>query len=206
MSNAVDNLEPQWVFQAQKGDAEAFAQLVEAYQRPVFNLCYRMLGDAYEAEDAAQEAFLRAYNNMKRYDPQRPFSTWLLSIAAHHCIDQIRKRRFPSFSLDDDEAPYLEPPDSSPGPEALLGLREDQVRVKQLLASLNPHDRAAVVMFYWYELSYEEIAAALNLTVSAVKSRLHRARLALANTWIVQEGLNTASERTNNGKAQSPAF
>jgi RNA polymerase sigma-70 factor, ECF subfamily len=206
MSNAVDNLEPQWVFQAQKGDAEAFAQLVEAYQRPVFNLCYRMLGDAYEAEDAAQEAFLRAYNNMKRYDPQRPFSTWLLSIAAHHCIDQIRKRRFPSFSLDDDEAPYLEPPDSSPGPEALLGLREDQVRVKQLLASLNPHDRAAVVMFYWYELSYEEIAAALNLTVSAVKSRLHRARLALANTWIVQEGLSTASERTNNGKAQSPAF
>jgi len=202
----VNDLEPQALVQAQRGDAQAFSQLVEAYQRPVYNLCYRMLGDPYEAEDAAQETFLRAYDHLRRYDAQRSFSTWLLSIAAHHCIDQIRKRRFPLLSLDDDEAPYLEPPDAGPGPEIMLGQHEEQKKVQQLLGSLNSQDRAVVVMFYWYEMSYEEIADGLKMTVSAVKSRLHRARLALAKNWTVQEAQILPSERTKNGKAQSPAF
>jgi RNA polymerase sigma-70 factor (ECF subfamily) len=165
-----------------------------------------MLGDPYEAEDAAQETFLRAYDHLKRYDAQRSFSTWLLSIAAHYCIDQIRKRRFPLLSLDDDEAPYLEPPDNGPGPEALLGQSEEQKKVQQLLGSLSSQDRAVVVMFYWYDLSYEEIAESLKMTVSAVKSRLHRARLALARNWTFQEAQLMPSERTENGKAHSPAF
>jgi RNA polymerase sigma-70 factor (ECF subfamily) len=84
--------------------------------------------------------------------------------------------------------------------------------VKTLLTTLSPQDRAAVVLFYWYEFSYEEIAQALRLTVSAVKSRLHRARMALASSWREQESarqaavLQAARERTNHGKAQSPAF
>lgn len=200
----MENMEPQWLSQAQKGSAEAFANLVEAYQRPVFNLCYRMLGDSYEAEDAAQETFLRAYNHLKRYDDSRSFSTWLLSIAAHYCIDQIRKRRMRVISLD--ETPYLEPPDLSPGPEAHTGQKEEQKRVQELLATLKPQDRAAVVMFYWYEFSYDEIADALDLSLSAVKSRLHRARSALAETWTMQEAKNYKPERTSNEKAQSPAF
>lgn len=200
----MNNFEPQWVTQAQQGDPEAFAKLVDAFQRPVFNLCYRMLGDAYEAEDAAQETFLRAFDNFRRYDSQRSFSTWLLSIAAHHCIDQIRKRRMTLISLDD--SPYLDPPDLAPGPETALGRSEEQESVKRLLATLNPQDRAAVVLFYWYELSYEEIAESLKLTVSAVKSRLHRARLAMANQWTVQEAQKLSKERINDGKAKSPAF
>jgi RNA polymerase sigma-70 factor (ECF subfamily) len=200
----LNNFEPQWVTQAQQGDPEAFAKLVDAFQRPVFNLCYRMLGDAYEAEDAAQETFLRAFDNLRRYDSQRSFSTWLLSIAAHYCIDQIRKRHMTLISLDD--SPYLDPPDLAPGPETALGRREEQESVKRLLATLNPQDRAAVVLFYWYELSYEEIAESLKLTVSAVKSRLHRARLAMVNQWTAQEAQKLAKERINDGKAKSPAF
>jgi len=76
--------ESEWLIKAQRGDPEAFTCLLEAYQRPVFNLCYRMLGNAQDAEDAAQETFLRAYQHLKRYDNSRPFSTWLLSIAAHY--------------------------------------------------------------------------------------------------------------------------
>ena len=75
------------------GDQESFAELVEVYQRSVYNLTYRMLGDAREAEDAAQEAFLRAYQHLDRYDADRPFKTWLLSIASNYCIDRLRKRR-----------------------------------------------------------------------------------------------------------------
>ena len=107
----MNTIEPEILDQVQKGNQEAFTQLVETYQRPVYNLCYRMLGDANEAEDASQETFLRVYKNIKRYDHKRPFSTWLLSIAAHHCIDQIRKRHLVVVSMD--AIPYLDPPDTS---------------------------------------------------------------------------------------------
>ena len=179
------NLEPEVIDQAQKGDAGAFTQVVEAYQRPVFNLCYRMLGNPEDAEDAAQETFLRAYDHLKRYDRQRSFSTWLLSIAAHYCIDQLRKHRMTFLSMD--TFPELDIPDANPGPEVAFHRHEDQQRVQDLLTSLSPQDRAAVAMYYWYDFSYEEIAESLKLTVSAVKSRLHRARLSLAQAWTEQE-------------------
>ena len=105
----------EWLKKAQRGDAQAFTSLLEAYERPVFNLCYRMLGNAQDAEDAAQETFLRAYQSMRRYDNSRPFSTWLLSIAAHYCIDQIRKRRVQIVSVE--ELPVPDLPDVSPGME-----------------------------------------------------------------------------------------
>ena len=89
MSNEINA----WIDQAQQGDKEAFSELVEAHHKPVYNMCYRMLGNTGDAEDAAQETFLRAYKAIKRYDPSRKFITWLLSIAANYCIDQQRKRR-----------------------------------------------------------------------------------------------------------------
>ena len=82
------SLDPQWIEKARNGDDEAFAMLVTTYQNPVYNLCYRMLGESNAAEDAAQETFWRAYQNLKHYDLDRSFITWLLSIAAHYCIDQ----------------------------------------------------------------------------------------------------------------------
>ena len=190
-----------WLASAQKGNSVAFTQMVETYQRPVFNLCYRMLGDPAEAEDAAQETFLRAYRSIKGYDSTRPFPTWLMSIAAHYCIDLIRKRRMKTVSID--ELPYQQITDHSPQPETALSNREREEQVRVLLDSLSADDRAAVVMRYWYDFSYEEIAAALNLSVSAVKSRLHRARQTLADRW-TKHSLNPQSlERTRN---ESPAF
>jgi RNA polymerase sigma-70 factor (ECF subfamily) len=189
----VNNLEPAVLNQVHQGNQEAFTDLVETYQRPVYNLCYRMLGDADEAEDASQETFLRVYRNIKHYDADRPFSTWLLSIAAHLCIDQLRKRHMVVISMDN--TPYLEPADGSPGPEHTFYLKEDQRRVQALLKTLNPHDRAAVIMYYWYDFSYEEIAKSLALTSSAVKSRLHRARLSMAQTWSDQMASNFMPER-----------
>ena len=189
----MNNLEPEVLNQVHRGNQEAFTQLVETYQKPVYNLCYRMLGDPDEAEDASQETFLRVYKNIKHYDAKRPFSTWLLSIAAHHCIDQIRKRRMVIVSMD--AMPYIDPPDGLPGPEASLYLMEDQNRVQALLKTLNPFDRAAVVMYYWYDFSYEEIAQNLSLSLSAVKSRLHRARLTMAQSWSDQKGTNFVPER-----------
>lgn len=189
----MNSLEPEVLNRVHQGNQEAFTQLVETYQKPVYNLCYRMLGDPDEAEDASQETFLRVYKNIKHYDANRPFTTWLLSIAAHHCIDQLRKRRMVVISMDG--TPYLDPPDGLPGPEASFYIHEDQKRVQSLLKTLNPHDRAAVIMYYWYDFSYDEIAKSLSLTSSAVKSRLHRARLNMAQSWANQTGSNFMPER-----------
>jgi RNA polymerase sigma-70 factor, ECF subfamily len=177
----VQIIDPAWISQAQQGDSEAFTILVELFQRPVFNLCYRMLGTAEDAEDAAQETFIRAYQSLRRYDQGRPFGTWLLSIAAHYCIDQLRRQRYPTISLEDMTLPDL--PDTSPGIENRLGLKEERLHIQALLEFLDPVDRAAVIMYYWYDLSYEEICQVLNLTASAVKSRLHRARRSMAGEW-----------------------
>lgn len=170
-----------WLDQALKGDPQAFAQLIELYQRPVFNLCYRMLGTVEDAEDASQETFLRAYRSLRRYDASRSFITWLLSIAAHYCIDQMRRRRYPIVSIEDLPVPDL--PDHSPGMETKLGNKQERERVRGLLQKLDATDRAAVVLYYWYDYSYEEIGQALSLTIPAIKSRLHRARRTMAESW-----------------------
>ena len=163
---------------AMAGDQVAFAGVVEIYQRPVYNLCYRMLGNSGEAEDAAQESFLRAYAQRRRYDPTRSFKTWLLSIASHYCIDRLRKRRVHYVSIDDEPLqvhPALR--EQRAGPEEAVLAQEQADRIQVLLAGLAPENRNALVMRYWYDLSYEEIAAVTGASVSAVKSRLHRARL-----------------------------
>jgi RNA polymerase sigma-70 factor (ECF subfamily) len=189
----VTEVDAKWIISAQEGDTDAFAKLVDAHQVHVYNLCYRMLGDRLEAEDAAQETFIRAYKAMKTYDPMRSFSTWILSIAAHYCIDQLRRKRLNVTYLEDN--PYHEIADSSPTPEMSVSESEEQKRIRSLLKILSDIDRAAIIMFYWYEFSYEEIASALNLSISAVKSRLHRARAQLAKTWIEQKQSLSIIER-----------
>lgn len=199
------NEEQTWVFQAQRGDDQAFTQLVETYQKPVYNLCYRMLGEPEAAEDAAQETFLRAFQHLGRYDPKRPFATWLLSIAAHYCIDRLRRRRFSTFSIDeeDDDSPAFEIPDANaPNPERESVRREEKEKLHGVLASLDATDRAAIVMRYWNDASEAEIAESLGLTVSAVKSRLHRARLALGKRWEESSMKHEPQRRPH----ESPAF
>jgi len=173
--------EQKWLRLAQQGDALAFSQLVELYAKPVHNLCYRMLGNTQDAEDAAQEAFLRAFRAIGRYDPKRKFASWLLSIAANYCIDQHRRARLNIISLED--SPEASLGDKAAGPAARLVQRETQDELQALLARLDPRDRAAIILYYWHELSYEEIAAQLSLSESALKSRLHRARRSLATAW-----------------------
>ncbi len=174
-------IEADVIVKVKNGDGNAFSDLVEAYQRPVYNLCYRMLGNVEEAEDAAQEAFWRAYQAIDRYDTQRSFITWLLSIAAHYCIDQQRKRRMQFTDIED--LPESNLPDPTPNPEKIVNMMEDDQVIYKLLNTLPAQDRAAVVLKYWYDFSEIEIAEALNLSQSAVKSRLFRARRQMAQNW-----------------------
>jgi RNA polymerase sigma-70 factor (ECF subfamily) len=183
------------------GDNDAFTNIVQEYQTPVFNLCYRMLGAPDEAEEAAQESFWRAYQSLKKYDPHKSFATWLLSIAAHYCIDLLRKRRMTILSMD--ILPENEAADHNPGPEASFFESEEQKIIRGLLTHLNSEDRAAIIMRYWYEFSEDEISKALSLSVSAVKSRLHRARLELARLWQTNQ---KSAARMPRRQYESPAF
>jgi len=186
--------DPVIIERARSGDHRAFSRLVETYQTPVYNLCYRVLGNPHDAEEAAQEAFLRAYTRIGSYDPARPFKTWLLAIAHHYCIDRLRRRRLTWLSLDDE--PALDTAmwrSTAPTPEDVVMRRERDSDIQALLSDLPLKDRSALVMRYWYDLSYEEIAAATDTTVSGVKSRLHRARGSLAAK--VSPALPAAAQR-----------
>jgi len=181
----VTNLDADLLKQIKQGDDLAFTTLLEHFQTPVFNLCFRMLGNRQEAEDAAQETFWRAYQGINKYDPNRSFSTWLLSIAAHFCIDLLRHRSLPSFSMD--VLPEGNIPDPLPNPEKSVMDAMKQAQVQQVISLLKPEDRAMIILFYWYDFSEKEIGKSLSLSVSAVKSRLHRIRKQLATLWLLSE-------------------
>jgi len=192
--------ESQLITEAKAGDKEAFSMLVENYQRPVFSVCYRMLGTPTAAEDAAQEAFIRAYQALDRYDPERSFATWILSIASNYSIDQLRKKKVTILSMDSDKHAWLAPPDPGPSPEKVALDKEKNALVQAILADLTETDRAAVILQYWHDYSYEEIAETLDLSSSAVKSRLFRARKLMAEKWqemqlISAPNVNSAAKR-----------
>ncbi|MDZ4771428.1 MAG: sigma-70 family RNA polymerase sigma factor [Chloroflexota bacterium] len=178
--STTDPIVLEWVTAALGGDQDAFAELVYTYQDSVYNLCYRILSDRVEAEDAAQEAFLRAYLNLGRFDAARSFKTWLLTIASNHCIDRLRRRRMKFLSIDD-PLPSLTLSGDEPEPEDVTIVREQSEGIQRLLDQIPPDYRAAIVLRYWYDYSYTEIAAMLETTESAIKSRLFRARQMLAD-------------------------
>jgi len=187
------NQERVWLEQAIEGDKAAFGKLIEAFQGPVYNLAYRMLNNSGEAEEAAQEAFIRAWTKLDMYDPKRKFSTWLLSITSNYCIDQIRKRRALLLSIDEPLPPHPAlTSDKAKGPEAQMASSEQQDLVQELLQELPEEYRTAVILRYWQEMSYEDIAETTGSTISAIKSRLFRARKQLAEISIEKGILPTA--------------
>jgi RNA polymerase sigma factor (sigma-70 family) len=176
------------------GNQNVFAVLVERYKDAVQNLAYRMLSNITEAEDVTQETFVRAYTQLATYKPTHKFSTWLLSIASHLAIDQLRRRRFLALPLDD--VPFLEwIVDAGTGPEQSALQGEQQDEIQQYLQRLPGKYRAVIVLRYWYDFSYEEIAGALQLTPALVKARLHRARELLAR--YMQQNPVKAEEEMN---------
>src|SRR5690348_5072748 len=174
------------------GDQQAFTSLVEKYKDSVFNVAYRMLGNPTEAEDVAQETFVRAYTQLRTYKEAHRFSTWLLSIASHLSIDQLRRRRFLALPLEN--VPFLEwIADLGAGPEQAAVQGETSDEMQRLLQQLPPKYRAVLILRYWHDLSYEEIANVLHLTPALVKARLHRARELVARRMRAQ-GMDMAME------------
>jgi RNA polymerase sigma-70 factor (ECF subfamily) len=194
------------------GDQSAYAGLVERYQGEVFHLALRYTRVREDAEDLAQEAFLRAFRALASYDPGRPFGAWLYAITARLCIDHHRRRKVRPVSLTRPEEGTAaeerewEIADPSEGPEALLVHRDEAARLSALIDRLSPDYRLAILLRHAEDLSYEEIAEATGVPLGTVKARIHRARNQL-RAWIegtetppgggLERGISPASQRTN---------
>ncbi|HEV8677102.1 MAG TPA: sigma-70 family RNA polymerase sigma factor [Methylomirabilota bacterium] len=171
------------VERARGGDGDAFAELYHRFGRRVVGLCRHLLGSADAAEDAASEVFLRVQRSLASYDPGQPFPRWLFSVAAHHCVDVLRRRRrdgrlFAAEDPDATEGPAGEA--TSPLAEALG--RERRVELRQALAALPDRYRVPLTLRYYGELSYEEIASQLGLTRNHVATLIFRAKQELRRT------------------------
>ncbi|NIN35694.1 MAG: sigma-70 family RNA polymerase sigma factor [Gammaproteobacteria bacterium] len=184
MANSWNNLEEKaWIARAKDGDDIAFGNLVEKYQQPVYNFCYRKLADVTEAEDATQEILIRIYCKLNTYDETRSkFSTWLFSIAGNYCIDRLRLRRQRLVSWDDLSALSRFPGRETSQPEKLLLEAETSQEAYDLLNKLPPDYRTVIILKYWHYRSYQDIAQTLHTTVSAIKSKLFRARQKMAQS------------------------
>jgi len=161
---------------AAQGDQDAFGELVQLHQSAIFNVAYRMLGNRQDAEDAAQEAFVRAYKAFDRFDTDRPLRPWLKTIVTNLCINRINANR-PTLSLENGLPPPKEP---KPGPETQTANRERDTQIRDAILSLPPRYRAAIELRHFQDLSYKEIADTLDKPLSTVKSDLFRARKMLA--------------------------
>ena len=165
------------------GDVLAFEMLVEKYKQPVTGLVYRIILDASEAEDLAQNVFLQAYKSAATYQAKARFSTWLFTIARNLCLNELRRRsrhrtesleQFAPNSEDALERPLPDTKTPLPSDDALLG--ELEHKIAQSMAELPEQQRTAILLCRRDDLSYEDIAKILGLSLSATKSTIHRGR------------------------------
>jgi len=176
----------------QAGDVSAFEQLMRKHQKPVINTIYRFIGNRAEAEELAQEVFLKVYNSAQKYKPKAKFSTWLYKIVTNLCLNDLRRKRLEILSLDDlaEEIPPT-PPLSKRGkrgdfidarqipPDIALERKELVLRVKKSVESLPEKQRMALILREYDGLSYKEIAEVMGCSVASVQSRLQRAKATL---------------------------
>jgi RNA polymerase sigma-70 factor (ECF subfamily) len=170
MGGSMTDAERELIAQAQAGDRHAFGELVRLHREGVINVIYRMCGDANLAEDAAQEAFIRAWQHLPNYRPRSPFRNWVYRIATNAAFDVLRRRR---ETVDIDLLPLHS---TTPGPEASVERQERADHVRQAVLALPPASRAALVLREYEGLSYREIAETLDIPIGTVMSRLSYAR------------------------------
>ena len=176
--------EQQWVDAARHGDESAFESLVRLYEKRVFALAVRMCGNQEDAAEAAQEAFLAAWQGLRFFRGDSSFSTWLYRLTSNACVDLLRwegrHRSAAGPSLDDEELNW-DVPDAAPSPQEEAERRELRAQIEEGLRALSPEHRQVLVLREMHQLSYDEIAQALDLDAGTVKSRISRGRKQLRN-------------------------
>ena len=176
----LDKQDASFATKAQKGDRDAFGELVKRFQVRIYSFCYQFFRDKDIATEMAQETFLRAYRYIKKYDSKRKFSTWIYSIAKNICIDEKRKMdRSKTVPIDDINPSTIQSSRQSyhlKDPSQITLHLEDRMLLEEAIAELPEKYRAAIILCYFQELPYQEIADVLNLSLNLVKVRIFRAK------------------------------
>ena len=204
-------MDTELVRKAAAGDSDAFEQLVLSYEKPIYNLCLRMCGNADDAMDLTQETFLKAWRSLGSFRADAAFSTWLYRLCSNLCIDHLRreqKRKILPLHVEDsdgDERP-LDVPDPAAGPEERLSAQEDRQQVADALQSLEPEYREALTLRVLHDLSYADIAAVLQVREGTVKSRIARAREKMREAMqkLGNKSTSPSSKQTRHERRDAP--
>jgi RNA polymerase sigma-70 factor (ECF subfamily) len=167
------------IYKFKGGDHEAFGRLVLKYQDKIYNLCRHLLGNAHDAEDAAQDTLIKAYQNLNNFRPEASFYTWLYRIAVNTCLDYKKKPFFESIfgsHAEGDDESAIEPVSRGSSPEKLYESKQLGHALRRSLGKLSPKLSTIIILKEVEVLSYEEIAEVLDVSVGTVKSRISRAR------------------------------
>jgi len=175
LTGAAAGMEDRLALRCRSGDSTAFDELVGRYQLRLFRFAFRLLRDRAEAEDAVQETFLRVYRALPNYRPDGFFSSWVYRITLNECRRRLRGRK-PTLPLE-----FAPVSDNLPDPQATVMANERHRQLRMALETLPEHYRIVMVLFYFEEMSVDEISRTIGVSVSAVKVRLHRGRERLAN-------------------------
>ena len=189
------------LYRARKGDTAAFEQLVRSYQDTVYRICLRTGLSSADAEEAAQDAFVKAWQALPQFRGDCQFSTWLYRLAANAAIDTARRQRRHGGTEDIDELPLH---DDGSTPQQELEKREAAEVVRRALAQVKPEYRTALLLRYMQDLSYEEIGKALSLPPGTVKSRINRGKAQLKEILLSQGNLFDAASVLLSGKEERP--
>ena len=166
----------------EKGDEKAYAELMQRYKKPVYHMILKMVRNVDDADDLTIEAFSKAFRNLKKFNPEFTFSTWLFRIATNNCIDFIRKKKLDTFSInssykdDNGDAMDIDIKDFNLNPQE-EAIKSEKINIIQaIVTKLPPKYQVLVKLRYFQELSYEEIAVEIDAPLGTVKAQLHRAR------------------------------
>ncbi|HHV97234.1 MAG TPA: sigma-70 family RNA polymerase sigma factor [Clostridiaceae bacterium] len=172
---------------SKKGDISAFEELIETYQNKVFNIAYSMLNNYEDANDVAQEVFIRVYKSIKNFKGESSFSTWLYRITTNVCLDELRKRKNKNVVSIDEDIPFDDGEvtrqivDDGPTPDIIAEKKEVREIVNEAIGQLSEEHKTVIILRELQGLSYEEISKIINCPRGTVKSRINRARSALKN-------------------------
>ena len=176
------------VQQVLDGNREAFATLISRYERQIYGLAYRLTNNKHEAQDLGQEAFIKIYQSLDKYDPERPFFSWMYKVASNQCYSILRKKRDQETPLESVIEFMPQEEEEASSPERFVLNKENQEGIREALAELPEKYRWALVLRFMEDMSYQDIADAMELSLSAVESRIHRGKKLLLKSYLEKRG------------------
>lgn len=168
--------EHRWIQEVLAGDKQAYAHIINKYKNPLYATILRMTRNPHDAQDLVQEAFIKVYQQLEKYNRTGSFSSWLYRVAVNHCMDEFRKKRFQQSEIEEEMVV------NTNHPEVIFLKKEKNRQLERLIATLPEDERMMILLRYGNEQSYDEISEIMNTPLSTVRNKLHRAKKKMRKT------------------------